>query len=174
MYTINLIKSFLTWLRSTFHIEEVPIDASDLPEEPVKPVEESPVESSPNPHLLFDTPKNAFHSVRVACDDMNLTLAQKNIICACIYQESRFNNKAIGKNKNSTDWGIVQVNDTKGWHIGKGLKFPSVQYVIDNPEECVKWMIQMYRKGQLNLWASYSSGAYRQWIRPTSPMWLLK
>lgn len=125
------------------------------------------------PALLWDTPKHSWHSVRVLCDEMGLTFEEKNLICACVYQESRFLNSAVGKNKGSTDWGIVQVNDTKGWHIGKGLQFPSVEYVIANPEACVRWMIRMFKAEKLNLWASYSSGAYQQWLVYNSPMWTL-
>ena len=125
--------------------------------------------------LLWDTPKRAYRSVRVLCDEMVLTLEQKNILCACVYQESRFLNTAVGKNKNSTDWGLVQVNDTLGWHIGPGLQFPSVQYVIDNPEKPVRWMISIMKNtGGLAPWASYTSGAYKQFLVPSSPMWKLK
>jgi len=149
-------------------IEEVPTPA---PIEPVKPVYE-PVEP---PKLDFSTPKAAYHSTRVICDEVGLTLKQKNILCACVFQESRFDNRAVGKNKNSTDWGLVQVNDTKGWHIGPGLRFPSVQYVLDHPGECVRWMAQVYKTtGALTPWASFTSGAFRQWLGINSPMWNLK
>lgn len=131
--------------------------------------------------LLWDTPKRAWHSVRVLCDDAGLTYDQKNILCACIFQESRFSIHAVGRNKDpktgkvwSTDWSIVQVNDTQGWHIGEGLRFPSVQYVLDNPEECVKWMIGVMKTtGKLKPWSSYTSKAYAQWLPQTSAMWLL-
>src|SRR3990167_5260477 len=45
----------------------------------------------------------------------------------------------------STDWGLVQVNDTKNWHIGKGLRFSSVEDVLTNPEKAVRWVIDVYR-----------------------------
>ena len=99
----------------------------------------------------------------------------KDIVCACIYQESRFKNSAVGKNKTSTDWGIVQVNDTPGWHIGPGLRFKSVQDVLDNPEKTVRWMISVMKEtGKLQPWASYTSGVYKRWLVDKSPMWLLK
>ena len=163
-------------------LDYLPPTDSSTPEFPAMTVEstsvpfnhviEPPVAPS---KLLWDTPKQAYHSVRVICDEMGLVLIEKNTLCACIYQESRFLNTAVGKNKNSTDWGIVQVNDTKGWHIGTGLQFPSVQYVLENPEKCVRWMIRTYKStGTLTPWASYTSGAYKQWLLPASPMWKLK
>lgn len=127
--------------------------------------------------LYFDTPQNAWHAVRVLCDRAGLTVSEKNLICACIFQESEFSNNAHHVNKapngkpTSTDWGIVQVNDF--YHIGPGKDFPSVAYVQLNPEKMVEWMIDMYQAGKLNLWSSYSSGAYKQWLSPSSAMWSL-
>jgi hypothetical protein len=128
--------------------------------------------------MNFDTQKQAYHSVRVMCDQAGLTVQEKNLICACIYQESQFMNSAKGQNRNkegkvtSTDWGICQINDY--WNIGKGKPFPSIQYVQDNPQACVAWMIDMYKHGLLKLWCSYSSGAYAKWLGEKSPMWSLK
>lgn len=129
--------------------------------------------------LVWDTPTGAFHAVRVVCDRMGLSVEQKNIICACIFQESRFLNTAKGENKDpvtkvvwSTDWGLAQINDH--YHIGVGKDFPTVGYVLQNPEEAVKWMISLYKEGKLSLWSSYKSGAYKQWLLLSSPMWLLK
>lgn len=141
------------------------------------PVAPAPV--VPNPDILapdWDTQQHAYHNVRVLCDLAGLTFEQKNIICACIYQESRFK---IGiKHANvsngvveSTDYGICQINDY--YHIGAGKDFPSAEYVLDNPDKAVAWMIQMYQRGSIGQWVSYSSGAYRQWLVPSSPMWLL-
>jgi|CXWL01.1.fsa_nt_gi hypothetical protein len=133
------------------------------------------------PALLWDTPKQAFHSTRVLCDIHELTYDQKNIVCACIFRESEFNNNAIGRNKDpktgkvwSTDWGIVQVNDTKGWHIGKGLRFSSVEDVLANPEKGVLWMIEeMKTTGRLQPWSSYTTKTYTQFLPKTSRMWNL-
>lgn len=123
--------------------------------------------------LLFDNYEHSLHSVRVICDEMGLNWSEKATICACIYQESRFNNKAKGYNKDhtghvvSTDWGICQVNDF--YNIGKGKKWSSVQQVLDNPEHVVRWMITCYKQGKLDLWSSYKSingatPAYKQWL----------
>jgi len=125
----------------------------------------------------WDTPKHNWHNVRVLCDKANLTYQEKNIISACIYQESRFNNNVVHRNMDkkmntiSIDYGIVQVNDY--WHIGIGKAFPSIQYVKDNPDKCVQWMINMYKVGKLKMWTSYSSGAYKKWLKKGSAMWTL-
>lgn len=125
----------------------------------------------------WSKPKNAYHNVRVLCDRANLSLDEKNLICACVYQESTFLNSAINRNKDkagnvtSTDWGIAQVNDY--FHIGKGKDFPIVEYVVNNPQHVIEWMIGMYKQGQLYQWSSYRYGAYKQWLKPTSPMWSL-
>ena len=134
-------------------------------------------------NLLWFNQKQSYHSVRVLCDQAGLNVNEKNIICACIYQESEFwNYKPDGtpvKHQNivkgkvaSTDWGIVQCNDF--YHIGKGKEFSTVQYVMEHPTEMVKWIISMYKAGCLKQWCSYSSGAYIQWLKTDSPMWNLK
>lgn len=142
------------------------------------PVVAAPTSSAVNPDagpLYWDTPKHIYHAVRVTCDLNNLSVAEKNILCECIYQESRFNNGAINHNKNSagvtlsTDYGICQINDY--YHIGPGKDFPSVAYVLEHPDKVFEWMIGMYKKGLLKQWVSYSSGAYKQWGHVDSPMW---
>lgn len=142
-----------------------------------------PPAPQPNPigvdvlYPTWDTPHNAYHNTRVLCDKAGLTLAEKNLICACIFQESRFDINAVNDNKNaqgkvlSTDYSLCQVNDY--YHIGNGKDFPSVQYVLSNPEVVVRWMITMYKHGLLKLWVSYSSKAYTKWLIPGSPMWQL-
>lgn len=147
-----------------------------------KPMTIVTTETTPVPSIdtltpEWTLPKNAYHNVRVLCDLAGLTVEEKNLICACIFQESQFNNAAICKNKNSLgqvtsiDYGICQINSH--YHIGPKLDFPSVQYVLDNPVEVVKWMISMYKAGKLSMWVSFSSGAYRQWLVDSSPMWAL-
>lgn len=146
-----------------------------------------PQPAAPNVDTLapdWSTRANIYHNVRVLCDLAGLTVDEKNLICACIYQESNFYNylpdgqdvKHINYEKDgvtvsSTDWGLCQVNDY--FHIGAGKDFPSVQYVMSTPEAVVKWMIGMYKAGDLNQWDSYLHGAYKQWLLPTSPMWKL-
>lgn len=139
----------------------------------VPPVTPKPTQ----PMYLFDTYQNSRHSVRVICNEEDLALKDKEIICACIEQESHFTNyKSDGipldqKNLDpktgkllSTDWGICQINDTPKWHIGPGLAFPSVEYVMNNPDKVVRFMVHMMRDGKLKLWVSYSSGAYLKYM----------
>lgn len=63
----------------------------------------------------------------------------------------------------SVDYGIVQVNSR--FHIGPGLDFPSVEYVLANPEKCVAWMVVYYKQhGHLNAWCSFTSKAYLPFV----------
>lgn len=167
----------MSFLANLFKWSPEPISTNPMKPEPAPTV---PPEAPTSPIVeTFDwtTAKGVYHAVRVLCDDAGLSLAEKNIICACVFQESRFSNNAIGRNKDasghvtSTDFGLCQINDY--FHIGQGKDFPSVQYVLDNPEVMVKWMIQMYKIGKLSLWSSYSTGAYKQWLNADSPMFLL-
>lgn len=128
--------------------------------------------------LLWDTPQHAFHSTRVLCDEAGLTVKQKNEICGTIYGESEFDNRAVCKNMNakdevtSIDVGICQINSY--WHCGKGKTFPSTDYVVAHPEEAVKFMIKMYKAGQINLWVAHKSGRYLTFLKPNSVMWKLR
>lgn len=125
----------------------------------------------PKETYLWDTPAHARHSVRVLCDEASMSVAQKNILCACVQQESQFNPKAIGKpNTNGTiDYGICQFNNGKNaegvplW-IGPGADFASVDEVLNNPEKCVRVMIREFKAGHQNWWSSYKTGAYKKWL----------
>lgn len=132
----------------------------------------------------WDTPEHNYHNVRVLCDLGGLTLEQKNILCECIYQESGFYNyepdsapvQFHNKDKTgvtwSTDWGICQVNDY--FNTGTGKPFPSIDYVMQNPDKVVEWMVNIYKTtGGLQPWSSYTSGAYKKWGAENSPMWRL-
>lgn len=130
--------------------------------------------------LLWDTPKQAYHSTRVICDEIGLTFKQKEDLCACVFQESEFLvNPRPNQNKDlktgkvwSTDYGIVQVNDY--WHIGKGKTFKSVKEVLTNPEKCIRWMAGIMKTtGKLQPWSSYTSGAYKKHLSTGSRMRLL-
>jgi hypothetical protein len=129
------------------------------------------------------------HNVRVLCDLAALPLEKtvavslengetqyfmpKDVICACIDDESNFlNYQADGqpvKHENivngvleSTDWGIVQCNDKA--HIGPGKDFPSVEYVLANPDVMVDWMIDKFKEGRLDMWDSFSTGAFKKFL----------
>jgi hypothetical protein len=131
----------------------------------VKPMSDTSVDVL-NPD--WSIPANARHNVRVLCDLAGLTLYSKNVVTACIEVESGFHLHAKNENKDvegritSSDWGIVQVNDY--FHIGAGKDFPSVDYVLTHPQQCVEWMIKMMKEGHINLWSSYTSGAYRKFM----------
>jgi hypothetical protein len=162
------------WLRAIFArpnydepIRENPMNWDAITVKPPQTPKTAPEPTPVVEQYKWDTTANSRHSVRLICDEMGLTLAEKNLICACIQQESNFNNKAIGRNMKdgkvlSTDWGIVQINDY--WHVGPGKKWSSVQQILDNPDKAVKWMIQMYKQGLLKLWVSYTSGAYKKYL----------
>lgn len=121
-----------------------------------------------SPKYDWSNPEAARHSVRVICDEEGLSVTKKNILTACIKVESNFDPKAVHYNKGkdgkvwSADWGICQVNDY--WNIGPNKPFPSVEYVLDNPEACVRWMVKMFLAGKEKLWASYTNGAYKQYL----------
>ena len=128
--------------------------------------------SMPTPdRLLWDTPTNIRHSVRVMCDSAGLSLKDKNIITACIQQESNFMPRAIGKpNKNGTiDFGLCQYNNGKNrlgvpYWIGPGADFTDTEEVLNDPEKNVRVMIREYKAGHIKWWASYSTGAYKRWL----------
>lgn len=125
----------------------------------------------------WDSPNNCRHNVRVLCDLSGLGLYMKNVITACVEQESDFENykmdgtPLIHQNLNkdgslsSTDYGIVQINDY--YHIGPNKDFPSVDFVMQNPQKCVQFMIDCYKQGKLGLWSSYKTGAYLKWMPAT-------
>lgn len=120
------------------------------------------------PKYLWDTRANIIHSIRVLCDEYGLSWTEKADLCATIEAESNFNLKAKNQNKRggkviSTDWGIVQINDF--YHIGTGKSFPSVEYVLDNPEKCVRFMIVNFEAGKKDWWIAYKSGAYRKFVK---------
>lgn len=170
-------------------VPPVIVPPTPAPEPVVTPTPPTPVVPPPAPTpapkptpaptttLLFDTVQNSRHSIRVMCDNNGLSLYNKNVITACIEQESGFKNlKADGTpmiHENfsritgkllSTDWGICQINDTPKWHIGPGLYFSSINDVTAHPEKAVQYMITMLKAGKINLWDSYVSGAYLKYM----------
>lgn len=125
------------------------------------------------------------------CDNAGLSLVPsvnidgklytpKDILCACVEQESGFRNFKQGSttipltHKNykngvlsSTDWGMFQINDY--WHIkgcGKAAPwdFPSVDYVINNVPAVAQFMIDCYKAGELDLWDSYLLGGFKKYL----------
>lgn len=113
------------------------------------------------PKYLWDTRENCRHSVRVICDEEGLTVAQKNDLSSTVHCESNYYPRCVHPNTingrvSSTDWGIAQVNDF--WHIGNGKDFPSTEYVLDNPEACVRWMCRQWKAGNGRLWVCKLKG----------------
>ena len=66
------------------------INATTTPATPVLSQSGAPSAVSTPSALDFSTQKAAYHSTRVICDQVGLTFAQKEIVCACIFQESEF------------------------------------------------------------------------------------
>lgn len=110
-----------------------------------------------NPDLLFawDTPENCRHNVRAIADLEGLTLDEKNDFSSTVHCESNYNPKCIHPNIinghiSSTDFGILQINDY--WHIGPGKDFPSSDFVLNNPEACVRWGAKQWKAGNGKMW----------------------
>jgi hypothetical protein len=132
-------------------LEPEPEPVEMPPEAPAKPAEEI--------KYLWDTPGRACHSVRVICDEMGLSVADKNLICQVINAESGFKIQAKNINKDGTgDYGICQFNSY--WYIGPGKPIASIDEALNNPEKCVRVMIKQFKAGRLKDWCAYSSGAY--------------
>lgn len=116
------------------------------------------------PKYLWDTPSRAKHSLRVICDEMGMTLEQKNTMCATVMVESGFRINAVNYNKDtkgkvlSTDWGICQWND---YYHGHEI---SPDEALTNPERAVRLMGEYWLRGQRTLWVAYSSGAYKKYL----------
>lgn len=133
----------------------------------------NPIPNNPDilvPWINAKGSENNRHNVRVLCDIAGLTLHQKNIITACIEQESDFSPTVEGsQNTDGThDWGICQFNDgqihgTPLW-IGPNAAFSSTDEVKSNPKKCVDLMISTAKAGHLNWWMSYSTKAYLKFM----------
>ncbi len=178
-WTMSFINRLIALLIRLFASPAVP------PQQPViapqKPPETTQVPiPAISTTMSWNTQKGAFHLTRMICDSAGLTFEEKNIICGCIYQESTFLNTAQCHNYRivngvkvlgSTDWGICQINDR--FHIGPGKDFPSIPFVLNNPDKAVQWMVKMFKLGHISEWVSFSSGAYKKWLLPNSTMWKL-
>ena len=167
---INLIKKLLGLMQ-----EEIVPDQNNVSPAPIPSTYPEAVPTTtftpPVPAFYWNTPEAAQHSVRVICDQEGLTFnmsmgqySMKIILLACVQIESGFNTNAIHYNHDgqgnisSTDFGIAQINDF--WNIGTGKPFPSSDYVLQNPEACIRFMCKQFLAGNAKLWCSFSSGAY--------------
>lgn len=156
---IEVLKLMLQWLG----LLQTPTVAPIAPPSPVQPPI-TPIVEPMQPKYVWDTPVMARHSLRVICDEEGLSTGQKNILCATVGAESGWKPSAVGKpNKNNTrDWGICQIND--GIWIGQGKTFPTTDYVLENPEVCVRWMCKMWKQGHQNWWSAYNNGSFTKYL----------
>jgi len=183
------LSAFFSGYKTSPQAQNSAPSAAVPPQTPQSP----PPAPQPNPDALqspWSDPVIAHHNVRALCDLEGITGTEqingthwlkKDILTACVYQESQFRINAKHENTvmedtgekdanakpilvrkvASTDWGIVQINDY--WHIGPGKDFPSVDYVLSNSELDVRYMCRYYKEhGHLNAWCSYSTGAFKQ------------
>lgn len=122
--------------------------------------------NAPDPDVLgpWTTATGNRHNVRVICDQEGLTLEQKNTLCATVGGESGWKPTAIGapNSNGSQDYGICQINN-RLW-IGDGKQFPSVDYVLNNPEACIRWMCKQWKAGHRNWWIAYKNGSYKRYL----------
>ena len=171
---IKLLSRFFQWIDDVlvnFFYDPLETSVENLPMN--KPVETKAEDSTTNPKeasngmfgpFLWTPPTAARHSVRVICDEEGLTLEQKNTLCATVGGESGWTPTAIGpQNYDGTrDYGICQINE-KFW-IGQNKTFPSKEYVLSNPEACIRWMCKEWKAGNRNWWIAYKSGAYKRFL----------
>lgn len=114
--------------------------------------------------MLWDTKEHCRRNVRVIADRYGLSWSQKATLCATIRHESNYNTKAVCVNKDtngkvlSTDRGICQWNDY--WH-GKEI---TADEAFNNPEKAVDLMCQYWKRGQMDQWVAYSSGAFKRYL----------
>ena len=182
---MNLLVLLVEWLKSFLSIQSKPMDPLLPQTKPTGPRDSGPKTTSVptiNPDILYpdwSDPIQARHNVRALCDLAGMAVADKNVLAAVVEAESGFLNYYISGPKigqpvlnrnlradgslSSTDWGICQINDR--YHIGPGKDFPSVQYVLENPQAAVEWMIKMYQAGQIDMWCAFTNGSYLRWLR---------
>jgi hypothetical protein len=104
--------------------------------------------------LNWEVVSDAKKLVKQMCIDEGLSDTDTKELMKTIQCESGFKTKAINKNKGgSVDYGIVQINDY--YWIGKGKRFPSSEYVLNNPKDSVMFMIEQWKRGRKNYWVCY-------------------
>ena len=106
----------------------------------------------------WDNPKDACHSFRVICDEVGLSVNEKNMLAKVLNCESGFNVKAIHKNsdaRKTTDYGICQYND---FYYADQI---TPDESLNNPEMACRLFIDEYRAGRLKNWVCYKTGKYQ-------------
>ena len=99
--------------------------------------------------------------VRAVCQEEGMTPEQTQTIVAICWAESGMNPNAVHHNTNgSTDYGVLQFNSAT--FIGPALPFPSPDFVIANPDACVREICRIVKNSPsgFNLWATYQNKAY--------------
>ena len=166
---MSWVETLMKWLGKVLHWSdtastdhETTITLVPTPVDPVPEAPEAPTANVDTPKYDWGTPTSSRLAVRQICDEEGLTVDQKDDMSKIIHCESGYNVKTVhpnlDKNGNvsTTDYSICQINDY--WHIGAGKDFPSVDYVMHNPEAVVRWMCGMIKAGKRNLWVCASSG----------------
>lgn len=158
---ISILKAILETILPKKKIAEVkPEVLREMLAEP-EPIELAPV--SIEYKFQWGTKEDIRHSIRVICDEMGMTVEQKNTMCATIYGESEFNLHARNENKRdgkvtSIDLGLCQWNT---YYHGKEI---TPIESINNPEKAVRLMAKYWLRGQRDLWIAYKSGSFRRYI----------
>lgn len=163
---------FLAWLHKLVFTQEN--DPKLLEETPAAPAPVTPtVPQREEPKYKWNTKEAAKASCRAICKEEGLTLEQTNTLVATVQGESQFNTQAVnrniakdGKTVLSTDWGICQINDY--YHIGQGKSFPSVTFVLSNPDACIRWMCKQWKLGNRNWWIAYKNGSYKKYLETSA------
>jgi len=160
----SLLQKILQLLTKWLNLIDIPTTEL-LPPQP----EPLPEPSKPTKYDFSIAGKfgTAWKSVRIICDEEGLSVKDKNDLCATVGAESGWKTNAKLENKSngkvwSSDWGIAQINDH--YHIGVGKSFPSVDYVLNNPEAVIRWMCKQWKAGNKNWWVTYKNGSYRNFL----------
>lgn len=111
--------------------------------------------------------KNQFLFLTI-CEEQNLAQEDTDIMAAIIMAESRWNDKAIGYNRNGTvDYGLVQWNNYWSW-TREQIIHPDV--ALNNPRVAIEKMIDIFKqygygKNGLGRWTTFSSGIYLKFLK---------
>lgn len=114
-----------------------------------------PAPPEPQPEPKPEPPKETMLDmvIRVAREE-NIGQKMFEQLVQVIECESKFNPKAINRNKNGTsDYGICQYNSY--WYIGPGKPIPSIDIALNDPEFCVRTMCRLWKKGKQRDWICY-------------------
>lgn len=180
---ITLMEKLLVLLKQLVPFLQSHPDAKPTDEVPEVPQETKAPEVKVSPYL-WDTKEHSRHSARVVMDEYGLTPNEKDLLCATIEAESGWKTNRVcinledgtsisttlekleqvskGLKIASIDYGIIQANTR--WYIGVGKPLITIDEAINNPEKCVRVMINSYRRGRLSDWIAYRSGAYKKYL----------